>query len=223
QVWLEKKLPDRFWWVALAATMMVILLSLGVVLGVAGYAVQRISSEEIQTYGEQLRTHWHSLQSWLEERGMAVGGEGGSNGMVMERAGTAAEWAVRSLTDLASMLVLIFFLVLLMLLEAARWQRKTRIAVNHHYGPVADTVEATAMQVRRYLLVQSFVAFISAVLAGLWLWIIGVPFPLIWALLTFLFDFIPSVGSIASGLMATLVTLAALGWGPALLTAAGLV
>ena len=222
QVWLEKKLPDRLWWLALALTMLTILLALSAFFGVVWYAVQRISGQEIRRYGEQIRSYWQSVEGWLAERNLPVSQDGGG-GMLMDQLAAAAGWLLYSLTDLAAMLVLIFFFVLLMLLEASRWKRKTRAAVNHHHGDVTDTIEAAAQQVRRFLLVQTFIAFTTAVAAGLWLWIIGVPFPLVWALLTFLLDYIPSVGSILSGALATLVALAALGWWKAILTAAGLV
>lgn len=220
--WLRQRLPDRLWWLGLLLTMLLILLALSSVFGIVWYALRRVINADLEQRTQGLREQWQQMESWLSERNLPTPTEMGG-GLLGERAADWAAYVVQSLTDLAAMLVLIFFFVLLMLLEADNWRRKTRQALRNPMNrDVLDAMQAASFQVRQFLLVQALVAFISAVAAGLWLWAIGVPFPLLWAVLTFLLDFVPSVGSILSGLMATAVALLALGWGPALLTAAGL-
>jgi predicted PurR-regulated permease PerM len=59
------------------------------------------------------------------------------------------------------------------------------------------------------------------VLIGLWLYILGVDFPILWGFVAFLLNFIPNVGQIFAAIPAVLLALLQLGVGPAVLAAAG--
>jgi predicted PurR-regulated permease PerM len=57
--------------------------------------------------------------------------------------------------------------------------------------------------------------------AGLLTWAIGVDFPLLWAMLAFLLNYIPTIGSIIAAVPAVLMALVQLGLGEASATAIG--
>ena len=59
------------------------------------------------------------------------------------------------------------------------------------------------------------------VLIALWLWIVGVDYPVLWGVLMFLLTYVPNIGSILAALPPTLLALAQLGAGSALLTVLG--
>ncbi|WP_298989663.1 AI-2E family transporter [uncultured Pseudokineococcus sp.] len=69
-----------------------------------------------------------------------------------------------------------------------------------------------------YIYSQAAVALVDAVFIGLGLWIIGVPFAFPLAVLVFFAAFIPIVGAVTTGALATLVALVSNGWVDALLT-----
>ncbi|MDN6169603.1 MAG: AI-2E family transporter [Micrococcaceae bacterium] len=69
-----------------------------------------------------------------------------------------------------------------------------------------------------YLKTQIIVALVDAVFIGLGLWLLDVPLAFPLALLIFFAGFIPVIGAVSTGLLATLVALLAHGWATALAT-----
>ena len=67
----------------------------------------------------------------------------------------------------------------------------------------------------------SWVSLATGVLISLWLFILGVDFPLLWGLLAFLLNFIPNIGSIIAAVPAVLLATIQLGWLHALGTGLG--
>ncbi|TYD00458.1 AI-2E family transporter [Arthrobacter echini] len=67
-----------------------------------------------------------------------------------------------------------------------------------------------------YVLSQAAVALVDAVFIGLGLWFLDVPLALPLAILVFFGGFLPVIGAVATGLLATLVALLAEGWVDAL-------
>ena len=67
-----------------------------------------------------------------------------------------------------------------------------------------------------YILAQGAVAAVDAVLIGLGLWLLDVPLAVPLAVLIFFAGFIPIVGAVSTGILATLVALVAHGWPTAL-------
>lgn len=66
---------------------------------------------------------------------------------------------------------------------------------------VEKTVRDIKGQVQRYLATKFFLNLIVSLLVSLVLWLFNVDFLMVWAVFTFLFNFIPSVGSIAAVLL----------------------
>ncbi|WP_049831289.1 AI-2E family transporter [Arthrobacter sp. RIT-PI-e] len=97
-----------------------------------------------------------------------------------------------------------------------RWTTGT---VFVHTGEVAARSWRT---LSAYILAQAAVAMVDAVFIGLGLWILGVPLALPLAVLIFFAGFLPIIGAVGTGILATLVALLANGWVTALI-ALGLV
>ena len=67
-----------------------------------------------------------------------------------------------------------------------------------------------------YILAQAAVALVDAIFIGLGLWILDVPLALPLAVLIFFAGFLPVIGAVITGILATFVALLANGWGTAL-------
>jgi len=72
-----------------------------------------------------------------------------------------------------------------------------------------------------YMIIKTIISLIAGVIIGLWLFILGVDFPILWGFVAFLLHFVPNVGQIIAAIPAVLLALIQLGLGPAALTAAG--
>jgi predicted PurR-regulated permease PerM len=105
-------------------------------------------------------------------------------------------------------------LVIFMLLE--REELRGRIIGLVGSGHLAVTTKAfdeAANRVSRQLLMQTLVNSLYGVVIGTGLWLIGVPYPLLWAALGAALRFVPYLGPVAAAAGPILISLAALpGW-----------
>ena len=109
---------------------------------------------------------------------------------------------------------LVLVLVIFMLLE--RRDLRDRLISLLGQGRLANTTKAfdeAGTRVSRQLLMQSLVSVIYGVVAGVGLYLLGVPYALVWATLGAALRFVPYVGPILGAGAPILVSLAALqGW-----------
>lgn len=134
-----------------------------------------------------------------------------------------AKTLLGSAVGIVSALVVIFFLTLLILIESRDWGRK--ISTITHWRTewrLTESAEVIAQKVRAYLLIRGVLGLATAALYGLWLWFFGAGLIFVWALLTFLLNFIPTVGSIIAGLLPVIYVVATQDLGTAVAVGAGL-
>lgn len=124
-------------------------------------------------------------------------------------AGRLGEWGVgiassilsTAATTLATA-VLIFFLTLLMLVEGASWRRKVVNVLDPSARQGAlESVGVIASKLRRYLLARTILGVLTAALYVAWLWFFDVDLLVVWALLALLLNYIPTLGSLISGIL----------------------
>ncbi len=117
-----------------------------------------------------------------------------------------------------------FFLILLtmifMLLEATSLPIKVRAAVGSSRFD-ADNMRQAVIQVQRYLGLKTLTSMATGLLVGFWTAILGLDFAVVWGLLAFLLNYIPSIGSIVAAVPAVLLGLVQGGLGLALFVAVG--
>lgn len=99
---------------------------------------------------------------------------------------------------------LVVIIVVFMLLEVAGFPRKLRAAMD---DPNADLGQwgAAIKQVQRYLVIKTAISLTTGVLIAIWLAILGVDFPILWGLVAFMLNYIPSIGSVIAAVPAVLV------------------
>ncbi|MCP1169999.1 AI-2E family transporter, partial [Limimaricola sp. ASW11-118] len=159
----------------------------------------------------------------LVEQIRGLAGGGGLGGTLMERASGLATTVVSTISGIALALVLIYFLTLLMLSEAPRWHSKLGAMMRpEKREEVTGAVALVASKTRRYLAVRFVLGIVTALLYAGWLWIFGLDLLLVWALLTFVFNFVPSIGSLISGILPVLYAFATRDPWTAVLIGAGL-
>ena len=118
------------------------------------------------------------------------------------------------------------FLVLLALIfilfEAAGFPRKLMAAFGGR-PEYADRLETVARQIQRYLAFKTLVSMATGLLAGIWVAALGLGVPLLWGLLAFLFNYVPTLGSIVAAVPPVLLALVQFGVWRAALVAVGYV
>ncbi len=109
---------------------------------------------------------------------------------------------------------LIAVLIVFMLLERQDLRNRVMSAFGHgHLARTTRALDEAAERVSRYLLMQSLVNLSFGIGVGVGLFLIGVPYALLWAVLAATLRFIPYVGSFVGAVAPILVSLAVLdGW-----------
>ncbi|WP_067690891.1 AI-2E family transporter [Nocardia jejuensis] len=103
------------------------------------------------------------------------------------------ETALSSMAGVLSNLAFVLALLLFMVFDGMSIGRRITI-VDRVRPDIAYALGSFASGTRRYLLVSTVFGLIVAVLDGLALWWLGVPLPLLWAVLSFITNFIPNIG-----------------------------
>jgi len=119
-------------------------------------------------------------------------------------------------TQFASVLgqfVLILFYVVFMLLEEATFHRKLQIMMDKSTGMDAwkSTFDRIYKLFHDYATIKVMTSLVTGVISYLILFFTGVELPALWAFIIFLFNFIPSIGSIAATLLTTVFSLVQFG------------
>lgn len=104
---------------------------------------------------------------------------------------------LNSLTSaLGSIFIIIIYLIFI-LIEEFIFTRKLDIIYknNEQFEDIKYIINTMNNSIKRYISVKTFASLLTAVLAYIALLLLGVDFPLLWAFIIFVFNFIPYVGS----------------------------
>ena len=127
---------------------------------------------------------------------------------------------LNSLKDVLTNTFLIIFTMIFMLLEVSSVGTKVEAA----FGRSAESLarpRAFLQNLGRYLGIKTVVSIATGTCAGVLTWSVGLDFPLLWAMLAFLLNYVPTIGSIIAAVPAVLLALVQLGPGAAGATAIG--
>ncbi len=175
-------------------------------------------SRAMPQYQDRLHVILKAMIGWLEGHGVEV-----TEQVIMDQfdPGKLMRIAGNMLNNLFGMLTNTFMIILTLvfiLLEASGFTAKLKAIAGtpdvdmEKYGRIISGVN-------RYLGLKTATSLATAVLVTLGLRIIGVDFALMWGVLAFFLNFIPTVGSIIAAVPPVLLALVQLGFGPAMTTA----
>ncbi len=129
---------------------------------------------------------------------------------------------LRGLAELATMAVMIIFMMFFILLEAGGLRHKLQAAFGWREPEMARMAKARK-EIQRYLRIKTLVSLITGIFIGLWVWILGLDYPQLWGLIAFLLNYIPNIGSVVAAVPAVLVSMIEMGAGTTLLVIVGYV
>ncbi|TYO98162.1 putative PurR-regulated permease PerM [Geothermobacter ehrlichii] len=176
-------------------------------------------TSSLPDYQSRLQHEFTSLLAWLEQHGLKA-----HTSTLREQIdpGAAMRLASRMLTSFGGILTnafLIMVTVIFILLEAASFPGKLQRA----FGNTEKTLNAFgefARGLNRYLAIKSLLSLMTGGLVWLALTLFGVDFPLLWGLLAFMLNYVPTIGSIVAAVPGVLLTLVQYGGARALAVAA---
>lgn len=112
--------------------------------------------------------------------------------------------AINSLTSISGrflsitkVVLLVYIFILFLLLERRSFVPKLLAAIPRNRGmKMAVLFERITRQVSKYLLLKSLLSALTGIMFFITAIVTGLDFPLLWGVLAFIFNFIPSIGSI---------------------------
>jgi predicted PurR-regulated permease PerM len=129
---------------------------------------------------------------------------------------------LNGLRDVVTNLFLIIITMIFMLLEASTVRTKVQAAFGHT-AATFDRQRLFLQDLGRYLGIKTVVSLATGFLAWLLTWLMDLDFPLLWGMLAFLLNYVPTVGSIIASIPPVILALVLLGPGAALVILAGYV
>jgi len=214
--WLEKRRLPR--WLAL------IIVLFGMIFLFTGFAFligETVSSfsGNLSKYESMLTDLSNSFIQFLNEKGYKIHQDQIFN---LVQPAKILEFTAGALNKLISMMgntFLIFLIVLFTLTEFSSFPIKAK-AILIGSDRSVSYFSTILQNIRHYLGIKTLICLLTGILVYIALLIIGVDYPLLWALIAGLMNYIPNIGSIIAGIPAVLFALVQLGVGGAIWTLA---
>ncbi len=217
--WLQRKrIPG-----ALAVFLVVLVfLCIGIGFGtLIGTSFQDFSAA-IPRYQKALAQDMAHFQQWLNWVGVPLAEK---TFLQYVDPGMSMQLVANMLTGLGGILTNTFLIgltVIFILLEVSSFQKKAQAAFGNPQG-ASDQFAKLTTAINHYLGIKTLVGVGTGLIVTLWVWLLGIDFPLIWGLLAFLLNYIPNLGSIIAAIPAVLLGYIQFDPGRALLVALGYV
>jgi predicted PurR-regulated permease PerM len=189
--WLKGRgLPG---WAAIAVMVFAIITAAALMGTLVGSSIRDFRTD-LPFYETRLLEMTAGLQQWLAGHGMVfdIGDwrDSVNPGAVMQLAGNT----LASLGGVTTNGFMILITVVFILAEQVGFREKLAQARNVPRDSLAAIGRFTD-SVNRYVGLKTLTSLLTGVLVGLTLWLLGVGYPLMWGLLTFLLNFVPTIGS----------------------------
>jgi predicted PurR-regulated permease PerM len=160
-------------------------------------------------YQERVQAMVISTTNWLQGKGIDAGRTAVQD--VLNPA--AALGFVRQIgggigTALANFF-LIFLTVVFIMLEASGFPEKVRMALGDRTD-VQGSFHEFSQRLQEYMRIKTVVSLLTGGTIAIWLWLVGLDFPLLWGVLAFLLNYVPNIGSIIAAVPAVLLAMVAL-------------
>lgn len=203
---------------SVVAVLLLVLLLLALGVGFLSFVGSTINAfyGDMPLYEAKLQAQMGGVITWLGSVGVEIDSQSLQDYI---NPGAAIKTVASIFNGLGGALTntfLILFTVVFILLESSSFSDKAK----HAFG--SDTqaihrVEHFMHMVQRYFVIKTLISLGTGALIGVVLAIMGVDYWALWALVAFLFNYVPNIGSIIAAVPAVLISLIQLGVTEALL------
>ncbi len=188
---------------------------------VVGSSLEQLS-EQLPFYKTRLREMTSAVLTWLEAHRIPVSRTEMLKYLDPASAINLAAGLLNGLGAVLANAFLIFLTSIFILLETTAIPEKLNAALRR---PEEQLIRFRTLsgKIQRYMSIKTWLSLATGTLVSLWLWVLGVDFPVLWGLLAFLLNYVPNIGSIIAAVPAVMLALIQLGVPTAMWTAAGYV
>lgn len=185
----------------------VLLFALGLV------AITGVLAQTVRTFTADIGQYEPQFNQ-LVARGMALSA---SFGIVVERDSIAEllqpslmmgllSQMLNAVIEVLSKMLIVLLTMTFILFEATELEMKFKAAFGTEARPAGPFTDATT-QVQRYLVIKSIASAFTGLFVAIGVSALGLDFPVMWGLIAFLLNFIPSIGSIVAAIPPILLAL----------------
>ncbi len=201
-------------WAGMAAALVaVVAILVGIGGALALSAVQLASL--LPEYADKLNSLLDNARGWLSDVGVSTEQvHKFLEGVDLGKAVAAIEMLLGGLLGVFSNLFFVLALLLFMAVDGMTMGRRIAFVAQERPA-IANALMSFATGTRKYLLVSTVFGAIVAVIDGGALWLMGVPLPILWGLLSFITNYIPNIGFVVGVIPPALLAL--LDGGPVLM------
>ncbi len=213
-IWMKKrKVPSSL------AILIVLSGIVGIFMGLADIIGTSVSSfsNDAPVYEQRLEEIWMTFIQFFNERGIEITGDKLAEIIAPGKVMGYTAGALGQLGGVMSNTFTIFFLMLFLLMELDSFSIKSR-AIAANTNASVDYFNTIGKSIRHYLSIKTVTSLLTGFIIWIGLLIVGIDYAIIWALIAFLLNYIPNIGSIISALPAVLFALIQLGGGGAFWT-----
>lgn len=180
-------------WIGMTIALGAVWLILIVLLGALVLSAARLATE-LPDYTDRVNELLAGLRSRLADTGVDSSQIYNLlSGLDVDKVVSVLGAALRGLVGVLSNLIFVLVLLMFMAFDAMGIGRKLAV-VTAMRPEIAYALEVFAVGTRKYLIVSTVFGAIVAVLDGIALWLMGVPLPILWAVLSFITNYIPNIG-----------------------------
>jgi AI-2 transport protein TqsA len=201
---LERALPR---WLAWTITLLAVLLVLALFIAALVWSAERIA-EKAPQYGDRVRQLYEHVIAWARAHNLTVPSGQSGQAQLGEQALNLLNSLLKVVYTAAGLVLLMIAYLALGLLEVRDFRAKVKQRLRRRYGDeLLQTVETIAGRVQRYIVALALTCVIAGAATTLFAFAIGLDFPFIWGLQSFLLNFIPTLGPTVAVVPPTLFAL----------------
>jgi AI-2 transport protein TqsA len=217
QLLIRHRVPPLLAWLI---TVVLTTAAVAFVFTLAGVGVARLIGE-LSTSTTALRDRLNDAVSELNSAGIKTDGIVGGDGLLSpQRLVHIGIVLLQSLRSILSGVILTLLIVFFMLAESTTIQLKfqqTPPAVS----PTLSRLELFTRDMRAFVQATSIIGVVNGVAVGIFIWAIGIDFPVLWGVWAFFMTFIPTLGFFLAMLPPAILALLTSGWKQALVVFLG--
>ena len=191
---------------ALVISMFILLILL--VAKLIGSSIHDFNSN-IDFYADQLSVYYHSLVAIASKVGIEISVDELSKMINSKQIMSFASQMMQSMGSMFTNSFVVLLTIIFMLLESTNFKSKIEFASENN-GAVLH-IEKISSQIKEYMVLKAIISIFTGLVVWIALLIVGTDYAFLWAVIAFLFNFIPNIGSIIAAVPAVLLTLVQLG------------
>ena len=215
--WLQEKgLPKALAMLIVIFAFLFIISIIGLLIGTS---INDFTSK-LPFYETKLRSEIQGVIAWLTESGFL---EKEINLQEMFNPSSVFKIVANAFNEVSGLFAngfLILLMIIFMLLEVSSIPVKLKKMFSDPETSI-KRVNSISENINKYIAIKTAISIVTGLLVTIFLLIMGVDYPILWGVLAFALNFIPTIGSIIALIPAALLTIVQFGFGEALIVIIG--